>query len=116
MNLKIKKIQKNDSRVNSAIEKSRIDKGRQSQDDNSTPIGMNDILIYLYEKYEGDWDEMFEAINSKERVDYGETRKFLKGYKSKYDYVTLIDEDYPEEYKGNYKPPFVLRKRKNKQR
>ena len=78
----------------------------------TSEMKMNDILIYFYEKYEGDWDLIYKAINQKERVNYGEASQFLKSYKDKYDYVTLIDNDYPEEYKGNYKPPFVLRKRK----
>ena len=69
--------------------------------------------IYFYEKYEGDWDDIYKAIQRKERVDATEAKSFLKKYRNKYDYVTLIDNEYPDEYKANYKPPFVIRKRKN---
>ena len=77
------------------------------------PFGMSDILIYFYEKYDGDWDDIYKAIQRKERVDATEAKSFLKKYRDKYDYVTLIDNEYPNEYKANYKPPFVIRKRKN---
>ena len=36
----------------------------------------------------------------------------VKSYKEKYDYTTLLDEEYPEHLKREYKPPFVLKKRK----
>lgn len=130
MNLKIKRIKKTTSenkkskpvvkknvkkKVN-AVSMSPKVKGedRYYKEVDTSDMKMNDILIYFYEKYDGDWDEIYKAINQKERVNYGEAREFLKDYKDKYDYVTIIDNSYPDEYKGNYKPPFVLRKRKKK--
>ena len=130
MNLKIKRIKKTTSenkkskpvvkknvkkKVN-AVSMSPKVKGedRYYKEVDTSDMKMNDILIYFYEKYDGDWDEIYKAINQKERVNYGEAIEFLKDYKDKYDYVTIIDNSYPDEYKGNYKPPFVLRKRKKK--
>ena len=126
MNLKIKKITKKKSvdtknlsskpkkkslRESSPIKAQGEDRYYKQVDESS--FGMSDILIYFYEKYEGDWDEIYKAINQKERVDATEAKFFLKKYRDKYDYVTLIDNEYPDEYKANYKPPFVIRKRKN---
>ena len=127
MNLKIKKIKKDTAnktkfpvqkkptkKVVSSTSPKPKGEDRYYKEVENTEMKMNDILIYFYEKYEGDWDSIYKAINQKEKVNYSEANQFLKSYKDKYDYVTLIDNDYPEEYKGNYKPPFVLRKRKKK--
>ena len=32
-------------------------------------FGMNDILVFFYEKYDGDWDSIYNAICEKEPVD-----------------------------------------------
>ena len=125
MNLKIKKITKNKipnkTTVKPKVKKKTLTEtapikaqgeDRYYKQVDEKPFGMNDILIYFYEKYEGDWDEIYKAIQRKEAVNSEQAKKFLKGYKDKYDYVTLIDNEYPDEYKANYKPPFVIRKRK----
>ena len=66
---------------------------------------MNDILAYFAVKYNGDWDEIYAAINRKEKVDLEEKEILL----SKCDkYITLLDNEYPTRLKGIYKPPFVL--------
>ena len=128
MDLKIKKIKKKDikpvgtnRKKKVASKKVLIERSpRKSQGEDryykhvdEKPFGMSDILIYFYEKYDGDWDDIYKAIQRKERVDATEAKSFLKKYRDKYDYVTLIDNEYPDEYKANYKPPFVIRKRKN---
>ena len=128
MDLKIKKIKKKDikpvgtnRKKKVASKKVLIERSpRKSQGEDryykhvdEKPFGMSDILIYFYEKYDGDWDDIYKAIQRKERVDAIEAKSFLKKYRDKYDYVTLIDNEYPDEYKANYKPPFVIRKRKN---
>ena len=127
MDLKIKKIKKRESKPVATNPKKKVaskkalkeptprkvqGEDRYCKHVDEKPFGMNDILIYFYEKYEGDWDDIYKAIQRKERVDATEAKSFLKKYRNKYDYVTLIDNEYPDEYKANYKPPFVIRKRK----
>lgn len=125
MNLKIKKITKNKipnkTTVKSKVKKKSLTEttpikaqgeDRYYKQVDEKPFKMSDILIYFYEKYEGDWDKIYKAIRRKEAVNSEQAKKFLKGYKDKYEYVTIIDNDYPEEYKANYKPPIVIRKRK----
>jgi predicted Rossmann fold nucleotide-binding protein DprA/Smf involved in DNA uptake len=130
MNLKIRKIKKESSsgistkpkekkqniklKVIKNVKPEKTERIYKTEVNADAKFGMNDILVFFYEKYDGDWDSIYKAIRQKERVNYSEANQFLKKYKDKYDYVTLIDNDYPEEYKGNYKPPFVLRKRKKK--
>ena len=67
---------------------------------------MNDILAYFAIKYNGDWDEIYSAINRKEKVDLEE--KFILLSKCG-KYITLLDNEYPSKLKGIYKPPFVFR-------
>ncbi len=65
-----------------------------------------DILLYLSKKYEGSWDKIFDAVKRKEII----KKELLSEYKAnlKCNYVTLIDDAYPESIKQIYQPPFVL--------
>jgi len=65
-----------------------------------------DILTYLAVKYEGDWNSIYQAIKNKELVDEVTVLKTVS--EIGIDYVTIIDEDYPESLKKIYKPPFVI--------
>lgn len=67
---------------------------------------MNNILVYFAMKYNGDWDEIYSAINRKERVDKAEMNALIDTLD--YNYITLLDEYYPQQLKPTYKPPFVL--------
>ena len=75
MNLKIKKITKKKSvdtknlspkpkkkslRESLPIKAQGEDRYYKQVDESS--FGMSDILIYFYEKYEGDWDDIYKAI------------------------------------------------------
>lgn len=75
-------------------------------------LKMSDILIYLYEKYNGNWDAIYQAISVKERVDSDKAVRLVDSKMKDFDYTTLIDEDYPEEYKRMNKPPFVIKRKK----
>lgn len=75
-------------------------------------LKMNDVLIYFYEKYRGDWDSIMGAIEAKEEVDTRSAIKLVDEQCKDYDYTTVIDPDYPEEYKKMKKPPFVIKRKK----
>ena len=59
-----------------------------------------EMLLQLVLLYEGDWDNVYRELVNK---DYPDTKIEYKG-----DYITIMDEDYPETLKQSYKPPFVL--------
>jgi DNA processing protein len=65
-----------------------------------------DILVYLTIKYQGDWNQIYQAIKNKELVDEVTVSETLNKCEEKY--VTIIDDNYPEKLKKIYKPPFVL--------
>ena len=67
---------------------------------------MNLILVYFAKKYNGNWDEIYQAIAKKEKVEMSELTKLEDDMDCKY--ITIIDEDYPNHFKSKYKPPFVL--------
>ncbi len=63
------------------------------------------ILIACAIKYKGDWDKIYHAAIDKEVVE----PQFLKMAQNiKCNAVTILDEDYPQQLKGIFKPPFVL--------
>ena len=128
MNLKIRKIRKESSsgistkptvkkqniklKVIKEVKPEKTERIYKTEVNADSKFGMNDILVFFYEKYDGDWDAIYNAICEKEPVDKNKCKEFLKSYKEKYDYTTLLDEEYPEHLKREYKPPFVLKKRK----
>jgi DNA processing protein len=65
-------------------------------------------MIYLAAKYNGDWNKIYEAIKNKEYVDQNEVLSTVKEVESNVNCLTIIDEDYPDEFKQIYKPPFVI--------
>ena len=67
---------------------------------------MKEILIYLSIKYKGDWQMVYDAISNKEKVDLKEVEKKVSNLNCKC--LTILDENYPEEFKKIPKPPFVI--------
>ncbi len=68
---------------------------------------MNIILLHFALKYKGDWDKIYQALENKEKVGL-ETLKELETNKDKMNYKTILDLDYPNQFKKGYKPPFVF--------
>lgn len=64
------------------------------------------ILIFLSLKYKGDWDDIYHAISTHEKLDLLEVEQEVSKLSCKC--VTLIDNDYPTILKRYHKPPFVL--------
>lgn len=67
---------------------------------------MEDILLYLSLKYNGQFDKIYKAIEEKEKADM----ELLSEWKNKMkcSYTTILSEDYPKRLKAIACPPFVL--------
>lgn len=70
------------------------------------PLKPNEIIAALAVKYDGVWEKIFEAVKNKEEIDVDKYMKILE--KSKYGWLTILDEGYPERLKKVQKPPFCL--------
>lgn len=64
-----------------------------------------DTLIAIAIKYEGNWDNMFNAMVKREAV---EAIYYEKVARLKCNVVTMIDANYPQQLKEVHKPPLVL--------
>lgn len=69
-------------------------------------MNSREILVYLSLKYNGDWDNIFSDISLHKEYDEKEVQAEIKIVKS--NYITIVDEEYPESLRQMYKPPFVL--------
>ncbi len=67
---------------------------------------MNDLLLYFSIKYKGNWEEIFKALEEKERIPINKIFEFHK--KEIDNFLTIMDKDYPITLKEVYKPPFLL--------
>lgn len=113
MNLTIKKVFKKSENNNSNLK--RPDKSKEKvrkNHDEDTPL-MRDLLIHLNDKYKGDWNQIYTALNSRHFDSIDEVKKNAQRLKKEKDYITVVDDDYPaEKYRGVTKPPLVIEKRK----
>lgn len=64
------------------------------------------ILAYLSIKYNGNWDNIYDAIKRKEDIVEDEVNKAIDSVHAKF--ITIIDEDYPKILNSVFKPPLVL--------
>lgn len=67
---------------------------------------MRDIILYFANKYFGDWERIYDAIEKQEDVDFDELDIIKEEIGD--EYVTVLDDDYPKELKLIDRPPFVL--------
>lgn len=65
-----------------------------------------DIIIYLSIKYNGDWDAIYNAIKTKEEIDFTTVNQTISSCQA--NTLTIIDENYPQCLKNIFHPPFVL--------
>lgn len=65
----------------------------------------HDLLVYLAIN----WDKIYNHIKNKVWLDKEDMRKTLSKVDLS-DFVTLVDEDYPDKYKTLRKPYFSYRK------
>ncbi|MCV3733483.1 DNA-processing protein DprA [Mycoplasma enhydrae] len=70
---------------------------------------MNEILLYFNYKYKGDWNRIYEAIKTKEKIEVDEFKSFSDKSKSNMNkYISILDGDYPQQLLAHKKPPFIL--------
>lgn len=67
---------------------------------------MRKILLYFALKYNGDYSSILKAIKEKEYVEEKELIGIEDKIKSKY--LTILDDDYPNELKNIGTPPIIL--------
>lgn len=67
---------------------------------------MNDILLYLSLKFSGEWDAILKCIKEQETLDVKDMEKRVKEVKGKF--VGLTEENYADNLKAIYKPPFGI--------
>lgn len=67
---------------------------------------MRDVLLYFSMKYEGRFEPVYEALLVKEGFNQEEFIKYKKDMQ--YNYVTMIDDKYPDFLKLQNCPPFVI--------
>lgn len=73
------------------------------------PKTSSHIILYLYLKYEGNWNKIYNAILTKEEIDEDLYYTLdVEGQKEKF--VTILDEEYPDKLKKAYRPPFAFHK------
>lgn len=67
---------------------------------------MRRILLYFSLKYKGDYKKIYNAIVEKQKPD----KEVLNTIESKIkcNYLTILDENYPESLKKIYNPPWVI--------
>lgn len=64
------------------------------------------ILLALSLMYDGNWNEIFNRIQTKNIPSENEMENVIKDFTG--NFITILDEEYPESLKQAYKPPFVL--------
>jgi DNA processing protein len=67
---------------------------------------MKDILLFFTIKYNGNWNKIYSALEAKEKVFIEDVVK--ESQSTKENFVTIMDESYPENFKQANKPPFVI--------
>ncbi|AUB31399.1 DNA-processing protein DprA [Spiroplasma floricola] len=67
---------------------------------------MENVLLYFSLKYNGNWDKIYHALDTKEKI----THKNLEDVKNKIDsdFITILSPLYPNYLKNTHKPPFVI--------
>lgn len=75
-------------------------------------MSARNVILALYAKYGGDWDEIYYIIKNKIRLQESEIDSLLASLGNLEDYISIVDADYPEECKRMRKPPFVIKRSK----
>lgn len=65
-----------------------------------------DIIAHLAIKHGNEWKKIYQAIQQKELVTEEEVGNSLSSLEG--DFIVIIDEDYPNEFKSIPFPPFVI--------
>ena len=69
-------------------------------------LNSRDTLAYLAVIYNGDWSKIYNEIIKHLDYDYDTVMEVVNGISTKF--ITILDEEYPNELKQVSHPPFVL--------
>ena len=76
-------------------------------ENNNRLLHMRNIVNYFVHKYNGNWDNAYDAIQDKEKVELVDLNSFIME-KANTNVITIVDDDYPKNYKNIYMPPFTI--------
>ncbi|WP_157823749.1 DNA-processing protein DprA [Mesoplasma syrphidae] len=62
--------------------------------------------MYFSLKYNGDWDQIYDALERKEKIDSDALLELTSSFKTQF--ITILSPLYPSHLKQSHKPPFVL--------
>lgn len=65
-----------------------------------------DVLLYFSLKFDGDYERILEAIKTKVKIDENDYLSVISVFKGQF--ITIVDGDYPEQFKRIYRPPLVI--------
>ena len=66
----------------------------------------NDVLFFFSQKYNGNYDKIYQAIKDKEPIKQSELEQSKRNFTG--NFITILDDNYPEGFKYMYRPPLVL--------
>ena len=69
---------------------------------------MRKIIKYFTYKYSGNWEEIYKAIKSKEQIHPLSLLENEENLDKQLGYISIIDDDYPENFKKIYMPPMSI--------
>ena len=76
-------------------------------------VELRKVLIYLYHKYKGDREKINNDINSG-NVNLGAAKEFYRRASYKLEFLTILDDDYPQRLKELDYAPYVIAVKKDK--
>ena len=65
-----------------------------------------DVIAGMVIYHHNDWEAIYNAIQQKQLIDEEDLKELISGLKG--DFIAIIDEDYPEEFKTIPFPPFAI--------
>ena len=67
---------------------------------------MERVLLYFVIKYKANWDKIYNALDTKEKIFLEDLQNIEENINSQY--LTILNPLYPRSLKSVYKPPFVI--------
>ncbi|MGL4950339.1 MAG: hypothetical protein ACRC4M_00635 [Mycoplasma sp.] len=74
---------------------------------------MNKVILFFTIKHNGNWEKIYNSIKTKQPITLVEINDVAGKYND--EYIAIIDNDYPENFKSIYMPPLSLFISGNKQ-
>ncbi len=67
---------------------------------------MKKVVLHFALKYKGNWEKIYDAIKAREDVTIEQVEALMDKYND--NFMSIIDEDYLENFKSIYMPPLTL--------